>query len=105
MLLNREKLLELSGKLDEARVRAVGDSPLRCDAPIKGDDGKDYRVEKKPKAKVGARVGSHEAKEGPDGVPEIHVPYGLHGRAYLAIDPDDGSIWCAACNKKLGEGH
>lgn len=105
MLLTQENIAYLASIIEKARVAAVDGSPLRCSTPHKGEDGKTYRVERKPslsEGHIGKKLGNLTVKKGEDGKPELHIPLGEHGRAFLAVDTKDNSIWCAKCKKKLG---
>lgn len=111
MLLNLIELHELGQLVERARLESTGPGKgYYCTEPLAGDDGKPYRVERKPLA--GARPG--EKIRGTDQVVKaddegryIEVPLGVHGRAFLAIDPRTRKIVCAACKVALksdGEG-
>jgi hypothetical protein len=80
MGLTLDKLLELVHKLEDARRGATGPGTKHfCEEPRLGEDGKPYRVETK--------------KSGED----LEISHGPHGRAFLAINPSTGGIYCAAC--------
>lgn len=67
--LTRQALKNAVARLDEAR------RTQRCDKPRTDADGKAAFV----------------------GVGGTAVPYGVHGAAFLEIDPESGDIRCAAC--------
>lgn len=93
MFLTPLQLKEMRAKLHEAKR----DQSQHCSAPII-KDGKDYRLEPKPKGDS-ARL----RKQGfevvhVDGKLHVKVPLGTHDADYLGINPESGEIVCLRCN-------
>lgn len=83
MILTLVELKKLLAALDEARRQAVEGSPLYCTVAHTDAEGRTYRVESKPRA-----------RHGPS---SVEVSLGVHGRAFLGVDPETGEVCCAKC--------
>lgn len=101
MLLSLRQLKELLGLLDKGRQEstepAIG---YYCDRPNRSATGDDFRWEPKPNStkQVGYCYPDGSVLETmSDGRHGIKVSLGVHGRAYLAIDPETGEVRCGAC--------
>lgn len=103
MLLDLARVKVLLATLDLARRESTGPGLGHwCPGPNVGEDGQTFRVEPKPRARaaVGTRYPDGTVLELIGGAKAVRVPLGLHGRAHLAIDPETGSVCCAACAAK-----
>ena len=97
MLLTRVQLKDLGAKLHDARRDHPG-----CDAPRDGDPvflPKPNAID--PATRVPRKAG-HVYANGDKlvkhkGVLGIMQSPGIHGRAFLAIDPETGDVVCGAC--------
>ena len=100
MLLDLPKLKALVLKLEAARLAANGEGAgAYCTTPNVDAKGNDWRWEPKPRARqpVGTTYGDGTKLEERDGVKGVKVKLGVHGRAFLAIDPATGKVACAKC--------
>lgn len=114
MYLTRERLAELARKLDEARVKASGPGcDNYCEEPLPP------RYEAKPGLQKYQSISTKDLAESEgthylvpsgilpggavikdiDGVPHIEIPGGVHGRAFLVIDPETEVISCGRCEE------
>ena len=99
MLLTFSDLQRLNFTLEAARRNAIPGSPHYCEATLVDASGLHSRLEAKPKCTL--PVG-HVFVDGTellsiDGKKCVKVPLGVHGRAYLAIDPATGEVHCSKC--------
>lgn len=85
MYLELSQCIELVKLLEGARRATLSDADaLYCKTPVLGPDGKNYRTE----YGVDRRTGAKKEKK---------AALGVHGRAFLAIDPETMKIVCAKC--------
>lgn len=108
MLLDSAKLRELRRLLHEARLASPGPGAgCYCTTPLTGPDGRTWRWEPKPFTRNGARVvlrtspgvlpDGTKVEEMPGGGFGLKIPLGVHGRAFLSVEPETGKIVCAKC--------
>lgn len=105
--MNLIQLKELLAALDSARRDSTAGVGYYCPEPLVGEDGNDYRWEPKPRAlrPTGHKYPTGEVlEEMPGGGLGIKVKLGVHGRAYLAVDPETGVICCQRCAESDAEG-
>jgi len=106
MLADRYRLRELTETLEGARRRAVSErSKFYCaemrDPPddaisVDRDAGTYTRRDRvfKPPRSMAATL---ERDDQGNYVKVVEIPLGVHGRAFLAVCPDCGSVSCGAC--------
>lgn len=77
-------------------VRRAGEShPSWCQSPHI-IDGKDYRLEPKPRGTQSRLESKGFVCETVDGLLHVRVPLGTHGADHLVVD-EDGSMRCRLC--------
>lgn len=104
MLADRYRLRELSDALHDARKRAASErSKDYCDESRGPDGSETYtrqdRVFKSPRslsAKLDRDAEGHPVKT-------VEVPYGVHGRAFLAVCTSCGAVSCGECHDDCPE--
>jgi hypothetical protein len=92
MLLTTENLRVMAGKLDAARK----DSAQHCKVPLRGPDGKTFRLEPKraeSRARLVKMFGEERVIED-DGKLFLSVDLGVCGHSNLGIDPETFEIAC-----------
>lgn len=104
MLLSLTDLKNLVSTLEGAKR----DSPAEgqgayCTAPNRDAQGNTERWEPKPRSRrpVGTAYPDGTKLEERNGIKGVRVPLGVHGRSFLAIDPDTKQVRCGACEAKL----
>lgn len=99
MLLDIVKLNELNAALDDARRKSTGPGAgAYCGAPnIDPGTGENYRLETKPKGnRQRLERDGHDVVEA-GGRLHVKIPLGVHGRAFLGINPQTGEVRCTEC--------
>ena len=103
MNLTAVQLTEFLQLLDEARRTSWGPGEGHyCPVARVGPDGATFRIERKPRAtaEVGTLLAGLKVKQDRDGK-YIEVPLGSHGRAFLGVEPETGTVVCTACEKGI----
>lgn len=102
MFLTLNELYELRSKLRAARQRAIdtGHKEVSCHALHVDAEGKNYRLEFKPKGRKAVLEKYGHKVEVRDEKIFVQVPLGEHGIDYLAIDPITHKIVCTLCMEK-----
>lgn len=100
MMLTALQVKQMSAKLHAAKQSAISGErvDLCCQVRHVGPDGKDYRLEPKPKARryVLEKYGHEVVEVG--GIPHVKLSLGVHGIDYLGIDPMTGEVACTLCD-------
>lgn len=100
MNLSLPQLKELVLELEKTRRDSVVGQAHYCREPIVGKDGKTYRLEAKPKGRkhILQKYGFEVVDK--NGVLHVKIPHGVHGRAFLGIDPETKEVTCLACKEQ-----